>query len=536
MPGPSPAPGSPTSPDEALQVAPRSALASIERVVLIGAIAVGAIARFMPRGPLWLDEALSVNIASEPIGNIAGRLKVDGHPPLYYFLLHLWQSAGVAGNWWPRALSGVVSLLGLPLAWIVGRQLGRRTGLGPRLAWYLAALYAVMPYGIRYASETRMYSLIIVLVMGGIALVDELYTRAAAGRSILVVRIGLVLVTGALLWTHYWSMWLIGCVGLGAIMGAWRARGTDRQAAHLGLITSLIAGGLTFLPWVSTLMYQSAHTGTPWGKVFRPAAIVAATLTDFSGGTLAESQVLAYSLVALVAVAIGGHWMSRERSLRLGAPARPAALVHFALFSATLAIGWAVAFASGATFASRYAAVVYPSFVILVAIGIVVFDRPARYVAAAIVIGFSCLGIAYEIGSPRSQSGAAADAIRAQHLTDPLVVACPDQLAVAAGRALGADTKVVAFPDLNRDTRFVDWVDYGKRNAAADPAKFAQDVLTMAGKRPIVLIINLTYKTLETQCATVAGVLQTARPAQALVTGDGAAYFESMSVFLLPPR
>ena len=39
---------------------------------------------------LWMDEGLSIGIASQPFFDIPGVLKQDGAPPLYYLLLHVW--------------------------------------------------------------------------------------------------------------------------------------------------------------------------------------------------------------------------------------------------------------------------------------------------------------------------------------------------------------------------------------------------------------------------------------------------------------
>jgi hypothetical protein len=59
--------------------------------------------------------------------------------------------------------------------------------------------------------------------------------------------------------------------------------------------------------------------------------------------------------------------------------------------------------------------------------------------------------------------------------TSPIIVACPDQLGPALGRALlrrspSGWPKVVPFPDAGNPD-LVDWVDYKQRNAAAEPAK-----------------------------------------------------------------
>ncbi|MEZ5267098.1 MAG: hypothetical protein R2789_00510 [Microthrixaceae bacterium] len=43
-----------------------------------------------------------MNISQLPVSEIPDALRHDGHPPLYYFLLHLWALAG-SSDWWIRA-------------------------------------------------------------------------------------------------------------------------------------------------------------------------------------------------------------------------------------------------------------------------------------------------------------------------------------------------------------------------------------------------------------------------------------------------
>jgi mannosyltransferase len=60
-------------------------------LVIVGlAVVVGVAARFVTTSTLWLDEALSIHVARLPLGEITDALRHDGHPPLYYFLLHFW--------------------------------------------------------------------------------------------------------------------------------------------------------------------------------------------------------------------------------------------------------------------------------------------------------------------------------------------------------------------------------------------------------------------------------------------------------------
>jgi len=59
-------------------------------------VAVGVVLRFVAASPLWLDEALSANLADLPLGDLADALRHDGNPPLYFVILHGW--TGIFGN------------------------------------------------------------------------------------------------------------------------------------------------------------------------------------------------------------------------------------------------------------------------------------------------------------------------------------------------------------------------------------------------------------------------------------------------------
>ena len=54
------------------------------------AVAAGLLRAHALAAPLWMDEGISVGIASHPLGAIPSVLREDGSPPLYYAILHLW--------------------------------------------------------------------------------------------------------------------------------------------------------------------------------------------------------------------------------------------------------------------------------------------------------------------------------------------------------------------------------------------------------------------------------------------------------------
>ena len=78
-----------------------------------------------------------------------------------------------------RSLSGLFSVAALPLAWIVGRRRGR---LAAGLA-HASGVLAMAPFALRYATETRMYSMVMLLVLAGYLLVDDVTRRGRDGAA-----------------------------------------------------------------------------------------------------------------------------------------------------------------------------------------------------------------------------------------------------------------------------------------------------------------------------------------------------------------
>jgi hypothetical protein len=60
---------------------PTPASRRLVSLVVVAIVVVGVVLRFVQRSPLWLDEALSVNIAGLPLGDLFDALRHDGHPP-----------------------------------------------------------------------------------------------------------------------------------------------------------------------------------------------------------------------------------------------------------------------------------------------------------------------------------------------------------------------------------------------------------------------------------------------------------------------
>jgi hypothetical protein len=486
--------------------------------VVVGAIVVAGIAlRFVQRSPLWLDEALSVNIAQLPVGDLLEALRHDGHPPLYYLVLHVWMEVVGEGDVAVRALSGILAVASLPLVWVAGRRLA-----GPAGARWALVVAALSPYWVRYATETRMYSLVMLLVLAGyLVLLDAL--ERPTGRRLA----GLALVSGLLLLTHYWAFYLLAGLGLALVLRAWRRPG--ERSTTVRVLVALAAGGLLFLPWLGGFLYQSANTGTPWGEPFRPTAVVQTVLMDMGGGTVTEAYLYGSAVVVLVALAL---FTVRSAGVEMTLDLRTAPTVRYEMLvvGLVLAIGAVIGLLTSATFQSRYAAVVVPLVLLAAAVGIVRTPPAARLVVGGVYVGLSVFGLGWVNYYQRTQSAEVAAAVAERARPGDVVVYCPDQLGPAYSRAMPGGLDELAYPALGAP-QLVDWVDYAETNAAADPAAIAREVRERADGHAIFLVWMSEYRTFGTQCETLINELGLS---ENLVSQDEGRFYEPASLHWAP--
>ena len=548
------------------------------RVVVAISVLIGIALRFAPRSGMWLDEALSSNIAQLPLGDIPSALRRDGHPPLFYVLLHFWTSLpkplGGGSDWSIRAFSGLISVLTLPLMYFAGRRVAQRKGAGPlgiqRTGLIALAVAATMPFGIRYGAEARMYALVIALSAAGYLLVDSLLAARSSGTRRLITFLGATLTASALLWTHYWSLWLLGAVGIVALFQAWKAPSRERKVGARLLIGALLVGGLSFTLWVPTLLYQSAHTGTPWGDKFGPASVVVLTIVDFAGAKYGIAHLFTYLLVPLILLGalamiqkvrslepLGQAKTGRAEAAQTNAAqtnaaqevvvrgsVQPRIRVELLVILFTVSLGWVATTAASGTFSSRYASGVYPLFLLSISAGIAVIRSPrgtALLLAAIVLIG--SVGAFGAIGGLRSQTGQIAEKILAAQTSVPaVVISCPDQLGVSLQRELeqgsssSFSSAVIPYPT-GGDPRFVDWVDYADRNSAASPAAFLEKVADRIPENATVYVVESpTYRTFEGQCDGLLAALAVDRDQSLLLEIDNSGIDEAANLWAFTPR
>ncbi|MGZ5431136.1 MAG: glycosyltransferase family 39 protein, partial [Thermoanaerobaculia bacterium] len=236
---------------------------ALTRALAFAAMAVGVVARIFSLvvRPLWADEIFTLTVARKSVPEILAALRVDSGPPLHYcfayVLLAPFPAPGFA-DVLVRVLSLVVSLLHLPLLFVVARRLGR-----PEMGLPAAALYSVFPLAVAYAAEGRAYALASLL-----ALLAFERALALRERPRPLIALGLTLAAAGAVLTHYLAVFPVAALAILAL--------DARPAARHALVLSGLAAAALAATWVPIALAQP-HTSMAWSM----EAGFAGTLRDF---------------------------------------------------------------------------------------------------------------------------------------------------------------------------------------------------------------------------------------------------------------
>lgn len=223
----------------------------------------------------------------------------DIHPPLYFWLLHLWLIAfGVTVRSGP-SLNVLISAGTVVLVYVLGRRFSPN-----RAAASVGALtWALSPATLSITLIARQYEL---LALFAVAFILLILTIAEPQRSPAAwEHFSLAVITAGGLLTHYHFLLLVAAGGLVAL---WRLRRSPR-GRRLAVEVAIGAGAVGHLllhPYVLHSFTRSQGKTPPWdwGKAVWRTRKVIATVADF-GGTGLTRAIWALALLAAAALLIG---------------------------------------------------------------------------------------------------------------------------------------------------------------------------------------------------------------------------------------
>ncbi|MDO8211814.1 glycosyltransferase family 39 protein [Conexibacter sp. CPCC 206217] len=405
-------------------------------------------------GSFWMDEGLSVGISSHDLLDIPGVLREDGSPPLYYMGLHVWMDVfgrtETAVHWF----SLTASLLTIPSAMWAGWSLW-----GKRAGFIGAALCTLSPFLTSYGEEARMYALMTLWAL----LATAFFLHAFVYRRGRLYIAGFALFQTLMLYTHGWGIFY----GIGAFLALiliW-SRSEERRALAIDGLAAFCAAAILFLPWLPTLLFQTAHTAAPWGRAPRFGAPIQIS-RDLLGGDRSSIILLLIGGFGL-ATALQAHRGRRDGE-------RLSIYVLVLMPVVTLAIAWTLSQITPA-WASRYFAVALGPILLLAALGLA-RAKTLGICALAVLMLFWLNPKPFVDGYKSDVRDIGAEAGSLMRPNDMVIVGQPEQVPVAwyymPGGLRYADT---AGPVA--DPRHMDWIDAMDKYEAAQPREVVPRLL-----------------------------------------------------------
>lgn len=261
------------------------------------------------------DEAFSVLVAQQDIGNIVRFLNTGNNPPLFELLLHVWMRVVGHTDFALRLLPAILSGLTVIPVFLIGVRIsGTRTGI------MAASLMTLSWQHVRFSHEVRAYALLVLLTATALLLLLQCMQRPLLWRNWLF----LCVCNLALLYTHYLAVFAVGAQALTALVLM------DKEG-RARLLVMLLAVGILFAPGLYVLMTRSLQV-TGQGT-WVPSTDVRQLYGAIN--LMLNSKVTTLLLIMTVAIGSGlslGKWSLKEWHTEVSAnPAGKLVLMWWAL-------------------------------------------------------------------------------------------------------------------------------------------------------------------------------------------------------------
>ncbi|MEM9418860.1 MAG: glycosyltransferase family 39 protein [Planctomycetota bacterium] len=297
-------------------------------LALLGITLVAAVLRVyhLDHGGLWYDELIMARITAGSWASLWAEIWM-GRPPIYPVLGKLWADMFGHSDTAMRGLSATLSLLSVPMLFLVARRL-----FDAHVALIASAFMAVSPYQVYYAQEHRYYALFLLFSLTSVwLLLRALGVGGRANRQVpsgpkqgggrpagLGIWGGYVLISALAFYVHTFMLFLLSSIGIAVlVMYARRSLAIARMRRFLGSQVAIMA---LILPWGllklglfrSTSEAEAAKEGAlamPWISLppwWSPIRSVGNFL--FLGAKYLSQPWVIAGLLVLVAGVVCGVW------------------------------------------------------------------------------------------------------------------------------------------------------------------------------------------------------------------------------------
>jgi uncharacterized membrane protein len=383
----------------------------IHYLILIGAIALGAILRFwhLDLKPLWMDEVITAIFSlgksynDLPLGVVLPLERVQEiftfqpkvscaeiaqniarqstHPPLFFCSMHVWLGwLSPLGQEWVEKLRLLPALFGvgaIAAIYAVNLAFSKASGLTA------AAVMAVSPFAVYLSQEARHYTLPILLITLGLLALMQIQQDIFQKQKVRFwVWFRWAIINSIALYVHYFCVLaFIAQIATLLVLMYYPATAKSlkqiKRQIWLALILSISGVTISFLPWLMAMLNHFRRSETDWLNSPAHIAPFGQTLVNWVLMVISlpvENQPLTIAVISVLLMLMFAIWVGRQIFLGLGllwhTPATHLATLTLLSFS-----GWVLLeffaivylFNKDITIVPRYNFVYYPSFCALIA-------------------------------------------------------------------------------------------------------------------------------------------------------------------------
>ncbi len=214
---------------------------------------------------IWFDEGWSWYLARLPIGEMAKITSADRSPVLYYALLHMWTDLVGESPFVMRYLSVIADTTTVALVIVLAQALFKRARHFP----VSGVLYAVCPFAVWYAQETRMYALVGALCAASSYWLWRWLREPDRRVSLLASAV----LMAAAINTHYYAVFLLPSHGLAVVLFTVLQSSQQARGKRLRLfvrnagswVVAMMGVAVVLVPW---LLFASSGFAYDDGFVF----------------------------------------------------------------------------------------------------------------------------------------------------------------------------------------------------------------------------------------------------------------------------
>lgn len=273
---------------------------------------------------LWYDEAFTVWMARLDLGQMLNALRGDVHPPGWYLVEWLNIRLYGASEFALRLPSALLGIAAVYLLW----RLALAVGLGQRTAFVAGLIAAVLPAGLYYSQDARMYEALTCLVLlacwAEVKRDQHLFALAGIGL-VYTQNLGWLYVAAiggvGLVWTLFqpYSQWVYESAKYLESIGLKPVDVTKRRAIKHRIATMIIIMAF-YLPWIPSFLHQAQLVSSGFwlqapnvGTAFWP--LMAMTMGTRTGDQFQIHLYLAAVALSLIGLIASRRWLFTRSGL-----------------------------------------------------------------------------------------------------------------------------------------------------------------------------------------------------------------------------